>query len=272
MNGQQFDDRAKAGTTTAFWDSVYLSGGATAVERTDAIAVSALRHFGNVRGKRLLDIGFGRGEFSLLFAQLGADVTAVETSSVATERLSVLCKERGLSNVTVLEASATETLKAAQFDFVFGNMVLHHIEPFADFALALRASLSPAGKAFFSENNAAISRLAIWFRQHLAGRLWFPKYGDTEEFPLTPEEVDLLRSHLRVVVEHPELRYFRLISLYVFRDRIFPRMFAFLDEQGFKIPKLRKYSYLQYLFLERASGASADPDGAPFEDLSMNKG
>jgi len=235
----------------SFWDTIYLSGEAMAVKKNDPVAISAVKHFGDLQGKRLLEIGFGRGEFSLFFAQLGAQVVSVETSQVATERLTRLCEEMGIGNVSVLRSSALEILKAAQFDFVFGNMVLHHIEPFDDFAAALGKSLVPGGKGFFCENNASIIPIALWFRQHVAGKFWFPKYGDDEEFPLTRHEVGMLRKHLDVRVNYPEFRFFRLISLYILRNRVFPGLFALIDDMCFKVPGFRKYSYVQHLFVER---------------------
>jgi hypothetical protein len=41
------------------------------------------------------------------------------------------------------------------------------------------------GRGFFWENNARIKSM-IWFRQNIVGKLWVPKFGDSEEFPLTP--------------------------------------------------------------------------------------
>jgi SAM-dependent methyltransferase len=239
--------------TTAFWNRYYASGSAHPVEPTNPIAAAALRWFGGLAGKRLLDIGFGAGEFALLFASLGAQVVAIETSDIAVEKLRRYAAERGIDNLRVMNLSAFDILGTDTFDLVFGSMVLHHLEPFADFAAALGASLLPGGRAFFYENNAGIGRLPIWFRQHLAGKLFFPKYGDAGEFPLTPAEVDMLRAHFAVGVEYPEFQYFRLLSLYVFRHRLFPGAFAFLDRQCFKVPRLRRSSYVQYLYLRPRS-------------------
>ena len=234
---------------TAFWDRIYDAGAITVPSPNPAVAAASLRHFGDIQGKTILDIGFGRGEFTALFASLGARVVAIETSLTAVHRLQQFCRQERLDNVTVLRRSAFE-LDGEPFDFVFGSMVLHHLEPFEAFAAALYRCTRNGSSAFFYENNGS-SRIALWFRQHLAGRLWFPKYGDRDEFPLTPAEVDRLRPYFEVTVEYPEFRYFGMFSLYVLRNRVAPQLFAWLDRQCFRIPGLRKFSYVQYLRLRR---------------------
>lgn len=128
-------------------------------------------------------------------------------------------------------------------------MILHHIEPFDKFAKTLANSLTSGGKAFFYENNA-MSNLLIWFRENLVGKLWIPKYGDPEEFPLTSSEVDELKKYLSVRVEYPELLFFRLISTYIFRGRL-NKPFEFLDNCFYQFNNFRKYSYRQYLYMEK---------------------
>jgi len=132
-------------------------------------------------------------------------------------------------------------------DYVFGSMILHHIESFQEFSKILRDEIKPGGKAFFWENNAQ-SKIMIWFRQNIVGKLWVPKYGDPEEFPLTPSKIDELRNVFKVEIEYPELLYFRMISFYIFRGR-FMKPFQMLDNYFYRFPKFRKNSYRQYLFL-----------------------
>ena len=90
-------------------------------------------------------------------------------------------------------------------------MILHHIEPFNEFARDLREVIRPSGTGFFWQNNAC-SKIMIWFRQNIVGKLWVPKYGDPEEFPLTPYEVDEVRKYFEVEIEYPELLFFTMVS------------------------------------------------------------
>ena len=87
-------------------------------------------------------------------------------------------------------------------DFVYGSMILHHLEPFEEFARTLRAAIRPGGKGYFYENNAA-SRTMVWFRRHVVGKMWVPKHGDDDEFPLEPHEVDELAEALHGGAELP---------------------------------------------------------------------
>lgn len=238
---------------TQFWDDIFANGVHAAYSRVempdgaDPVLARALRHFGDVRGRTLVDLGCGRGASSLFFASLGARVVSVDLSAVAVRNLREYCERHGISNITPMQVSALDLRSIGNADCVFGSMILHHIEPFDRFVEALRAVLRPGGRAFFWENNAR-SSLMIWFRRHWVGRLWIPKYGDPDEFPLTPDEVDRLRLHFTVEVEIPELVLFRMISLYLLRNRM-RAPFALADRIGYRFPWLRQYSYKQYLCL-----------------------
>jgi SAM-dependent methyltransferase len=237
--------------TAAFWNNLYASKDIQIAHPDLPVVKAALAFFGELKGKRVLDVGCGAGEVALLFASLGAEVVAVDISEVSIGKLKAFCEAQGIRNVKPVVATAHEIGEHGPFDLAFGTLVLHHIEPFESFADVLHDALMPGGKAFFFENNAAIGPVAIWFRQHLAGKLWFPKYGDNEEFPLTPGEVNQLRARFQVDVFHPELAYFRLVSHYIFRYKLLPKLFNWLDDTFYQLEAFRKYSYYQYLFLTK---------------------
>jgi 2-polyprenyl-3-methyl-5-hydroxy-6-metoxy-1,4-benzoquinol methylase len=236
-----------------FWDNIFAQGERSDYsrvempDRANPILRRALRHFGDVRGRKLIDVGCGRGASSLYFASVGAHVISVDLSGVAIRNLSDYCRTHNVDNVEPIQLSALELRSLGPVDFVFGSMILHHIEPFARFAAQLRAVLPAGGRAFFWENNAR-SRLMIWFRQHVVGKLWVPKHGDADEFPLTLKEVDELRRGFTVEVEYPELVLFRMISRYLFRGHCM-QPFEALDRFGYRFETLRRYSYQQFLCL-----------------------
>jgi SAM-dependent methyltransferase len=238
---------------TEFWDNVFSKGqegGYSRVEMPDLrdpILQSALGHFGRIENKTVIDLGCGRGATSLFFAYHGANVISVDLSEVAIKNLSRYCQSNGIRNVTPVRTSAQELTQFGPVDFVFGSMILHHIEPFDEFARILRDVIKPGGKGFFWENNAR-SKTLIWFRQHIVGKLWVPKWGDRDEFPLMPGEIQEIEKYFHVDIEYPELYFFRMISLYLLRGR-FERPFQILDSYFYKYPAFRKYSYRQYLFL-----------------------
>lgn len=237
-----------------FWNKIYLDNEnknyACRIEmpdQDDPVLNRALKHFGDINGKTLIDLGCGSGATSLFFASKGANVISIDISDVAIGKLTDYCIEHEIENILPRKLSAQEISSVGQVDYVFGSMILHHIEPFDEFAKELRRTIAEGGKAFFWENNAR-SRLMIWFRQNIVGRLWVPKYGDDDEFPLTVDEVDQLRRYFSVNCEYPELVFFRLISAYLLRDR-FGQPFEILDSYFYKFASLRKYSYWQYICL-----------------------
>jgi SAM-dependent methyltransferase len=239
----------------AFWDRLFAAR--TDYSRVDfpdgddPVLNAALAFFGDVAGKTVVDLGCGSGGASLFFASHGAHVTAVDTSEVAIANLRAFCAEHELTRVTTLVASAFDTDAIGGADFVFGSMILHHVEPFDDFAASLERLIArPDGRGFFYENNAG-SSLLMWCRRNIVGRLWVPKYGDPDESPLASYEVDLLRRRFHVTVEYPQLLFFQLIGAYLLRERL-TRQLEAIDKLLFKIKPLRKYSYRQYVYLRNS--------------------
>jgi cyclopropane fatty-acyl-phospholipid synthase-like methyltransferase len=235
------------------WDGIYarseipleLDAGA------EGIIARALAFFGDVAGKTVVDLGCGRGEYSIYLARRSAQVIALDTSEVAIERLRDFCRRNSLANVTPVCASALEIEKVGKFDFIFGTMILHHIEPFEDFARALKRALNVGGKGFFHENSA-MSRLMMWGREHVAGRLWIPKFGDPDEYPLTPQEVDCLKRYFRARVEYPEMYLFQLVLAYLSRNKLV-KLGAAIDRFLYRNRLFLKYSYRQDVLLENAT-------------------
>jgi SAM-dependent methyltransferase len=134
-----------------------------------------------------------------------------------------------------------------EFDLIFGSMILHHLEPFSDFSRELRQALKPDGRAFFSENNA-FSDLLVWARNNLVGKYGIPKYGDDDEFPLLPSEVDSLKKYFAVRQEYPSMFFMGLASLYLFKTKLSGLAYG-IDRFLYKIPSFRRFSYRQYLLL-----------------------
>jgi len=235
---------------TAFWDKLYTDDPDRVGPQARQLALAtraAIAYFGDLKGKTVLDIGCGNGDSSFAFAKHGANVIAVDNSKVGIETLAKRCRQLGIDNIrpVVCDAMAIDTL--GPFDFAFGAMILHHLEPFESFSVTLKRSLKEDGKAFFWENNAN-SKLLIWFRTHVVGKLWVPKYGDSQEFPLTPDEVDMLRKYFSVRVFYPNMTFFVLFANYILRDRL-TRQFAAVDDWLYRHNWLVKYSYQQYLYL-----------------------
>ena len=231
----------------AFWDDVYTKLKTYVPDESDPALVSAMAHFGDIRGLRVLDLGCGDGNTSIFFAQRGANVVAIDTSEVAIQSLTEFCTENSINNIKAVKCSAFDIDQLGPFDFVFGRMILHHLEPFGGFAEVLRKSIAPGGKAFFHENNAA-SDLLVWFRNNIVGKFGIPKYGDDDEFPLLPSEVKMLKNHFSVEQDYPKMVFLSLASVYFTKGKLNAPM-QIIDGFLFKVPGMKRYSYQQYLML-----------------------
>jgi 2-polyprenyl-3-methyl-5-hydroxy-6-metoxy-1,4-benzoquinol methylase len=182
-----------------------------------------------------------------MLARAGGEVTALDFSRNAVASLNEYARANGVGNLTAVCGDALRIDGLGKFDFVFGSLILHHIEPFADFCTVLRQTLRPGGRAFFFENNAA-SDLLVWFREHVVGKLWVPRHGDGVEFPLTPGEVALLRRQFRVDIRIPEMVFFQLVSTYLLRRRLH-RLMKSVDDLMFRHDVGKRYSYRQYVMI-----------------------
>ena len=245
--------------TILFWEKEFAAAAASAtLDANDRDTLDRCINFlGDVRDRTILDIGCGLGKNSIALAQLGALVTSIDTSRDAVAKLSSYAKAHNL-HITALVRDALEIDKLGVFDFVVGSMILHHIEPFSLFCEALFAALKPHGRAFFHENNAA-SRLLVWMRTHVVGRLWVPKYGDPDEFPLQPQEVDMLRHRFKVTRMFPEFVFFQLISPYLLKGRGSTWLKS-LDDLICRHGVFVEYSYRQDLLIEKTGLADSHGD------------
>lgn len=239
----------------AFWENVHQTRQYSRVisPHVDRALHAAHIFFGDLTGKTLVDLGCGGGASSFYFADRGAQVFAVDISQSAIEHLRSDCATKGIRSITPIRRSALDLDELPCVDFVFGSMILHHIEPFSQFAETLFRALNANGRGFFFENNAA-SRMLIWFRDNLVGKLWIPKLGDPDEFPLTPQEVDALRRYFDVEVQYPELYLFRLASMYLLKKRLY-KFTETLDAFCYKRRILREYSYRQYILVKKPAKA-----------------
>lgn len=105
---------------------------------------------GDLRGKRVLELGCGAGEGSVYFALQGAQVVATDISSGMIEISGRLAQKYGVDIHAKKMTAEQIEYPEASFDIVYGNGVLHHV----DFKSAVREAarvLKPGGKAVFIE-------------------------------------------------------------------------------------------------------------------------
>ena len=85
---------------------------------------------GPLEGKRVLDIGAGKGEYSVHFARRGASVVTVDLSPEMCAVARSLAEKYCVAGRVEIRQGSLETvgLLPESFDGVFGNAILHHLE------------------------------------------------------------------------------------------------------------------------------------------------
>lgn len=103
-------------------------------------------------GKRILDVGCGMGDATVYFGLKNAFVEAIDISPGMIRVVKKLIKKYKLSRYIQAKVMVAERLEYPKesFDFVFGNGLLHHVEPKMALKEVYRV-LKPGGKALFVE-------------------------------------------------------------------------------------------------------------------------
>lgn len=187
---------------------------------------------------------------------MGASVTAIDTSSEAVSKTGALAEHNDVDSrvrTLLLDANRLREL-GEEFDLVVGRFVLHHIAPFDEFSRALSDTISGNGRGMFLENNSRNPVLMLT-RRFLVSRFGIPKYGDAEESPFDPEEIETLRRSFEPVnIFYPEFMFFQLAGSYVFKQKkgIMETLLKADDLVFRHVPVLHKYSYRQIIEVSHA--------------------
>ena len=127
--------------------SVDVEGAWTELATPEAYWIYSI--LGDLKEKKLLDLGCGLGEGSVFFAMKGAEVTASDLSPKMCNLTERVARLHGVQ-VNTLVASATNLSKIPEnsFDIVYGANMLHHVDIAKCMAEVYRV-LKPGGRAVF---------------------------------------------------------------------------------------------------------------------------
>ncbi len=175
-----------------------------------------VRQMGELRGRRLLDVGCGLGESSVYFALRGAAVTATDISPGMIDVATRLARRHGVALDGLVGAGEELRLPHDHFDLAYVANTLHHVADRDQLLRQLQQALKPGGRVFFWDPLAYNPVINVYRRMATAVRT-------ADESPLTFADVRRVR-HYFVNVRHRE---FWLLSLalflkYYFVDRIHP--------------------------------------------------
>ncbi|MBI3411307.1 MAG: class I SAM-dependent methyltransferase [Planctomycetes bacterium] len=147
----------------------------------------ALAQLGDVRGRRVLDLGCGHGMASVVLARRGASVVGLDLSTGYLKEARRRAKANGVG-VEFVHANAEELpFRDASFAGVWGNAILHHLD-LTKAARELRRVLVPGGKVVFCEP---------WGENPLLA--WARRYCPYPGKRRTPDELPLRAGHVRTL-------------------------------------------------------------------------
>jgi 2-polyprenyl-3-methyl-5-hydroxy-6-metoxy-1,4-benzoquinol methylase len=164
------------------------------------------RTMGDLRGKAILDVGCGDGLNSVMFAKMGAIVTAIDISPEAIAVAKRRAEVNGVSASAQFICAPIETadLPDDHFDLVVGNAILHHIPDELDHVLGQLARYGKQGALLlFSEP----INLSMTLRR-LRFIVPYATAATPGERPLVRSEIDQVRRY----VPDLRLRHYSLLG------------------------------------------------------------
>jgi SAM-dependent methyltransferase len=157
---------------------------------------------GDVRGKRILDVGCGNGTNALMLALKGAHVVGIDLSSRAIESAEMRARLHQLGDRArfICGPLETELQNESSFDIITGFAVLHHLLPVLNKFLT---EITRHGNEHTEYLFVEPVNLSPWLRRV---RLAMPisVSGTPDERPIQAAELDLVRDHFGGI----EIEYF----------------------------------------------------------------
>jgi SAM-dependent methyltransferase len=151
---------------------------------------------GDVRGRRVLEVGCGDGCNAILLALKGATVVGIDVSPRAIEVSRNRAALHGVEDRVEFHALDLEAYlegKPGRFDIICGFAVLHHLCPVLDSIMAGLMQLSHAETFFLFTEPIATSR---FLRQLRLALPFFKTHGTDNERPLEPRDFATLKRYL----------------------------------------------------------------------------
>jgi SAM-dependent methyltransferase len=154
-----------------------------------ALTTRLLATLGDLRGRRVLDLGTGNGFLAAALAHRGAEVVAVDVSPASLDLARARAEASGVAErITFQLASAEEiSLPDASVDAACGVFVLHHTQLDVT-ASELARVMRPGAPGAFIETMAFNPVLAA-ARAVLPGRFGLERASTDDEAPLGPAAV-----------------------------------------------------------------------------------
>jgi len=207
------------------------------------VNIALKRMLGNVEGKKVLDIGCGRGNISFYLARKGANVIGIDLS----KNFINFCKKK-INKVNlkvdfrVMNAQIPD-FENKTFDIIVGSRIIHHLPDIELFFRECKRLLKKKGFITFIEPLKK-NPIVEMNRRHLN-----PKKRTTHEHPLLLSEILKAKKifgnimHAEYYIISPSTMLFKIFFR---KPRIFRVLYKFLQYIEFplyKINFLRQYCW-----------------------------
>jgi SAM-dependent methyltransferase len=175
-----------------------------------------LTRMGDLKGKRLLDIGAGLGESSVYFALQGAQVTMTDISPGMVQTGQELAKKYGVEVQGIVSQAEDLGVPAETYDFVYIANTIHHVQDRDALFQKIHRALKPGGR-FFSYDPVAYNPAINVYRRMAT------EVRTEDEAPLTLGDLRLAKKYFPNV-QHREFWISTLLLFvkYYAVDRVHP--------------------------------------------------
>ena len=111
------------------------------------------REIGDLKGKRILEVGMGLGKFSVFLAKQGAEVTGIDIGENLVKFATELAVVNNVKCNFINSSTTNLDLQVESFDLIIGLVFLHHLteENVLEAFFKFNRILKPNGKAIFVE-------------------------------------------------------------------------------------------------------------------------
>ncbi len=160
---------------------------------------------GNIRDKKILELGCGLGEASVYFAKQGAEVTATDISPQMVETVKKLAHlHKTQVRGEVVSANNLNNIPDDYYDYIYAGNLLHHVE-IRKCVTDLHRKLKKNGVAFFWDPIAYNPVINVY-------RKIATKVRTDDEHPLRTSDI----ADIKNIFSKVDLRFFWLTSLVIF--------------------------------------------------------
>jgi 2-polyprenyl-3-methyl-5-hydroxy-6-metoxy-1,4-benzoquinol methylase len=175
-----------------------------------------LGRMGDLKGKRLLDIGAGLGESSVYFALQGAQVTMTDISPGMVQTGRELAKKYGVEIEGIVSQAEDLGVPGETYDFVYIANTIHHVQDRDALFQKIRRALKPGGRFFSYDPVAYNPAINVYRRMAMMVRT-------EDEAPLTLADLRLAKKYFPNV-QHREFWISTLVLFvkYYAVDRVHP--------------------------------------------------